>query len=171
LKIESRNLPRQCQEGFADMVRKPLANRIKKANKQIKETKDYFHVPNYKGVLILVNDGNYSLESDAVMYLLDRIVNTENTGIDSIIYFTVNMRADMPNVNRDILIWIDKNRKGSEGAPIKFLDDFRDGWMKFLEKRTGESIPNIPVHEHERLEDIKFIKDKIDKAAGRIKQH
>jgi hypothetical protein len=159
IKIESRDLPQQCQLDIANMVKKPLENRISKANKQIKETKKYFKSENFKGLLILVNDGNYSLESDAVMYLVNRIVNTQCTSIDSVIYFTVNMRADMPGFNRDILIWIDKNRCGSEGVSRLFLDDFRNGWINFVERKTGEDIPQIKLDNHKNLDEIKFIKD------------
>lgn len=159
--IQTQNLPEQCQLEFADIVKKPLENRISKANKQIKQTKKHFGIEDYKGVLILVNDGNYSLESDAIMYLVNRIVNTQCTSIDSTIHFTLNLRADMPEIDKDLLVWIDMHRNGTEGASREFLSNFRDGWFKFLEKKSGEHLPIIPFDDHDKLNQIKLIKDKI----------
>lgn len=159
--IQTRNLPEQCQLEFSNIVKKPLESRISKANKQIKETKKHFGIEDYKGVLILVNDGNYSLESDVIMYLVNRIVNTQCTSIDSTIHFTLNMRADMPEIDRDILVWIDMHRNGADGASREFLNDFRDGWFKFLENKTGENLPIIPFDDHDKLNQIKLIRDKI----------
>lgn len=100
--IQTQNLPEKCQLEFTNIIKKPLESRISKANKQIKETKKHFGIEDYKGVLILVNDGNYSLESDAIMYLVSRIVNTQCTSIDSTVHFTLNMRANMPEIDKDI---------------------------------------------------------------------
>lgn len=161
LVIQTQNLPMECQREFVTMVKKPLGGICKKANRQIKETKAKLGLDEYRGVLILVNDGNYSLESAAIMSLLGRIINTENTSIDSIIYFTVNMRADNPTINRDLLVWIDGNRPGSEGASRQFLSNFRDGWVKFLESETGKSIPVIDVENHAELEEVRFIREKL----------
>lgn len=160
--IESKTLPGQCQLDIANIVKKPAEGIISKANKQIKETKKHLDVEEYKGLLILVNDGNYSLESNVVMYLVSRIVNTQCTSIDSIIYFTVNMRADTPEIDKDLLVWVDARRNGSEGVSREFLNNFRDGWMKFIERKTGKKIPVIEGdNSPETLERIKFIKDKL----------
>ena len=161
LKIQTTDLPEKCQLEVANIVKKPLEKRISKANKQIKKIKEHFGIEDYKGVLILVNVGNYSLESEVVMYLVNRIVNTQCTGIDSIIYFTVNMKADIPDINKDILVWIDKHQNGTEGVSREFLNDFRDGWFKFLERKIGEDIPVISLDDNSRLEQIKFIRNKL----------
>lgn len=161
MEIQTQNLPMECQLEFLNMVKKPLGRICKKANKQIKQTKAKLGLDDNRGVLILVNDGNYSLESAAIMSLIGRIVNTENTSIDSIIYFTVNMRAGNPNIDRDLLIWIDAKRPGSKGAPRQFLSDFRDGWLKFLELETREIIPVIDIENHSELENVTFIREKL----------
>ncbi len=159
--IQTQNLPAQCQLEFTNIVKKPLESRISKANKQIKKTKEHFGIEDYKGVLILVNDGNYSLESDAIMYLVNRIVNTQCTSIDSTIHFTLNMRADMPKIDKDILVWIDMHRNGTDGVSREFLNDFRDRWFKVLEKKTAENLPVISFDDHDKLNQIKLIRDKI----------
>lgn len=159
--IQTKDLPHQCQVEFTNIIKKPLENRISKANSQIKETKKYFGIEDYKGVLILVNDGNYSLESDSIMYFVNRIINSQCKSIHSIIHFTLNMRANMPDIERDIIVWIDKHRNGIDGVSREFLDMFRDGWFKFLEKKIGENIPLISLDNHSKLEHIRNIKDKV----------
>ncbi|MGB7923440.1 MAG: hypothetical protein WCF57_09365 [Pyrinomonadaceae bacterium] len=158
--IQTKDLPLKCQHDVANIVKRPVENRIQKANKQIKQTKAHFGLNDAKGLLIMVNDGNYSLESDAVMYLVRRIVNTQCTAIDSTIYFTVNMPASMPGVERDILVWIDTHRVDPQnGVSREFLNAIREGWLSFLGRKTGEDIPVIRNVRNDDLENIKFIKE------------
>lgn len=156
--IETRNLPVECQLEVANLVKKPVEQRIKEANRQIKETKEHFNAADAEGLLLLVNDGNYSLESDAVMYLVSRCIRTQHRAITTIIYFTVNMPAIMPGVDRDVLIWLDCHRPSEAGLPREFLDSLRDGWLSFLERKTGEKIPRIMADNDSDIQKMKFIR-------------
>lgn len=154
--INTRELPVKCQLDVANLVKRPVERSIKKANRQIKQTKDHFGLLDAKGMLLLVNDGNYSLESDAVMYTVGRILNAQYTSVNSVVYFTVNMPASMPGIERDVLVWIDAYRDAIDGVSRDFLNALRDGWMSFLKQEVGEEIPQITIDEHGRIEEIKF---------------
>lgn len=154
--INTKELPIKCQLDVANLVKRPVERSIKKANRQIKQTKSHFGLLNAKGLLLLVNDGNYSLESDAVMDTVGRILKAQYTSINSVVYFTVNMVASMPEIERDILIWIDAHRDAIDGVTRDFLSALRDGWISFLEQKVGEEIPQIIFDEHDRIEEIEF---------------
>jgi len=67
-----------------------------KANRQIKETKKYFDAPDAKGLLLLVNDGNYMLTPAMMKYLLSRSLPKKYSGINSAIYISVNEELTTP---------------------------------------------------------------------------
>jgi hypothetical protein len=155
--IETKNLPMKCQLDVANLLKRPVEQRIKEANRQIKQTKEHFNLPEAKGLLLLVNDGNYSLESDAVMYLVSRCIKTQFTAIHTVIYFTVNMLADMPDIERDALIWLDAPRVPGENLPREFLDALRNEWISFFERVTREDMPQFKTSDDD-IEKIKFLR-------------
>src|SRR6266567_2712992 len=61
------NLPLECQREVYGLIKKPIKRTIEKANKQIKSTKEHLNLPNAAGLLLLANDGNYSLESTQII--------------------------------------------------------------------------------------------------------
>ncbi len=72
------------------------------------------------------------------------------------------MRADTPKIDKDLLVWVDACRNGSEGVSREFLNNFRDGWMESIERKTDEKISVIYLdNSPETLEQIKFIRDKL----------
>ena len=116
-----------------------------KANKQIKQTKQYFNLTGAKGLLLLVHDGNYSLEPSTVLHLVDRVLGNRHSGINSVVYFTVNMSAAVPGVDRDMkfsgsmrIVW------ASPAFPRNSSRHFKkDGWpfMKGrLESQSRRSV-------------------------------
>ena len=154
--VQSKDLPMKCQLDVANLLKPVVERPIKKANRQIKQTKGEFNLPKAKGLLLLVNDGNYSLESDAVMYLVSRSIKAQYTAIHTVVYFTVNMLADAPGVNRDVLVWLDAPRDPADPLPRSFLDGLQKGWGSFLGRKLGEEIPEIKAKD-DVIDKIKFL--------------
>lgn len=156
-RIQTKDLPPSCQEEVFQLLKKPLEGPIKKANVQIKQTKAHLRMDSAKGLLLLVNDGNYSIEADAMMYFLSRIMKADFTSIDSVAYFTVNVRATMPGVDRDVLLWISADRVGGGISP-EFLRNLHDAWSNFLAKVLGQEIPKIQIDDPDVLSQIRTVK-------------
>ncbi|MEK0337884.1 MAG: hypothetical protein QQN41_10675 [Nitrosopumilus sp.] len=158
--INTKELPMKCQIEVANFAKEIVQRRIRKANKQIKLTKDHFGLPDAKGLLLLVNDGNYFLESNAIMYTLSRILKAKYTSINSVVYFTVNIVANMPGIDRNVLVWVDAaHRDTVDGVSRNFLDALREGWISFLKRKIGEDIPQIYIgdkYHQSSIEEIKF---------------
>jgi hypothetical protein len=70
--IQSRRLPLLCQRALLAVFSKPLRGRLRKANDQIKDTLKALGLIEAKGLIIVVNDGNYGLELDAALYCVFR---------------------------------------------------------------------------------------------------
>jgi hypothetical protein len=151
-------LPVQCQRDFFQLIRKPIRRAIEKANKQIRETKIHLNLPEAKGLLLFANDGCWSLESDAVVYLLDISLGDRFGSIHSLVYLTVNMPARLPDVDRDVLIWLQGVRKGIEPVNRAFLQKLASGWTEFYGRVIGEDIPRFIVDDHKQLVRAKFIR-------------
>jgi hypothetical protein len=143
--FNSRDLPPECQQELFRMFGRRIKKVILDANRQIKETKRHFGLEDAKGLLLLVNDGNYSLEFNVLLYLVDRALGRQCSSINSVICFTVNMRSRMAAVHRDVLVWVPARRNGLPNVSNDFLDWFRDGWMKFLGELVGERVSTLAV--------------------------
>ncbi|MCW5554169.1 MAG: hypothetical protein KIS67_18680 [Verrucomicrobiae bacterium] len=156
--VNSKDLPHECQNELFNLLRTPIKTHVKKANEQIKQTKAHFGLSDAKGLLLLVNDGNYSLESDVVLYLTDRVLGNDHSGINSVIYFTVNMLARMPNVERDVLVWLQARRNGIPSVSHEFLDWLRNGWLTFFNKLAGGPVPTFVGQSSLLLEQIRFMR-------------
>jgi hypothetical protein len=157
VRIESRTLPESCQREMIDVYRPPIQRRILKANKQIKATLKRFRIESGKGLLILVNDGNYALEADAVLYLVGRVLGTKFQWVNSVVYCTVNMFASSPLTTKATLVWVHAIREGVSSVDDAFVMGLYRGWSTYLEKLTGEPVETIQVNDATVLERIKYV--------------
>ncbi len=139
------------------MLGAPVKKHVSKANEQIKQTKEHFGLKSAKGLLLLVNDGNYSLEFDVLMFLVERALGYHCSSINSVVLFTVNMTARIPGVDRNLLVWAPAHRKDIPQISSEFLGAFRDGWVKFHEKIIGERVSTFAIGSNKSIEQIKFV--------------
>jgi hypothetical protein len=157
--INTAALPLQCGREIYSLFKKPIEGAIKKASKQIKQTKEYLNVPNAASLLFLANDGNYSLESADIIYIASKILTHQFSTIDGFVYFTVNMRAMKPGYERDVNLWVPEYRGYIEPL-VKMVDRMAEAWARFYARKIGQ---NVPIHAFEYrdrtwLESVKFIK-------------
>jgi hypothetical protein len=156
--VESKSLPERCQRELLDVFRPALRRRILKANKQIRETASALGMPEAKGLLFIVNDGNYALEADAAVYLIGRILGNECSSINSVVYLTVNMVASSPVTDKQVFVWVHTNRRGIiNPVDSNFVMDLFASWRVHLEKLRNEPIETILL-ENQNLERIRYDK-------------
>lgn len=133
--INLADLPVRCTREFIDPVKKRLeASSIKKANRQIRETKKHLGAPTAKGLLLLVNDGNYLLPPSMMAHLLGRILNGQHSNISTVIYFSANMNVDVPGVSMPSQFWIDAIPPNREPIALEFRRALRTVWMSNYSK-------------------------------------
>ena len=156
VRIESKTLPEHCQRELIDVYRPTIQRRIIKANKQIKATLNRFRIKDGKGLLIVVNDGNYALEADAILYLLNRILSANFRQINSLVYCTVNMFASSPATPKPTLFWAHVIRSGIPSVDKEFVMSLFRGWRFYLEKMRGEPIEEILLNDPSVVEHIRY---------------
>ena len=141
VEINSATLPIECQRELYSFIKKPIERSIKKANKQIKQTKADFNLRHASGLLFLANDGNYSLESAHLIDIACKILSNQYSGIDGFVYLTVNMRAMKPGYERDVNVWVPKYR--NHNAP---LIKWATKWLKLGVGSTRRRLVKMCQH-------------------------
>jgi hypothetical protein len=158
-RFQTGDLPRQCAIEALQVFSVPTKQAVKKANKQIKETKKYFEIPDAKGLLILANDGNYSINPKFMIQILEKLLPNKYTSIDSFIFFTPNMRVYTPQIDQQLNVWVSgRCRPSSNEVEPKYLQEIQQGWISFLEKRTGEIVTQFVYENHKMIDDLKLVK-------------
>ena len=129
--INSHSLPIRCQLELINIFKRKLEESIKKANRQIRETKKYLGASNAKGLLLLANDGNLSLELEKILYLLSVILKHNYKSINSLVYFTVNMTASVPDIKEESLFWIPLERETQPAISSEFIERLFKQWKNY----------------------------------------
>ena len=171
-KVDSKTLPEKCQIQWMNVLKRPLKEAVEKANKQIKQTKSHLDLPDARGLLLLVNDGNYTYELDVVAYLTSHLLKPrfDSSGnpksaryksIDTILYMTMNMPVVVGGtgvLGSDILMWGDFFRD-SQQVERKFMDRLREQWWEFLSQKTGKPIPLLKNLEPSTISEARFTQE------------
>jgi hypothetical protein len=83
--LDVKNLPDDKKRKYYDIIGNPLKGAIKKAGKQIKATKSILSQGNSSGVLIIVNNGYGSLDSQEFEKLSHRFATKDTSQIDLLV--------------------------------------------------------------------------------------
>jgi len=134
---------------------KPIKKVITKANKQIKETRKTLNKEHYKGVLLLANDGNYALDPEHIYHILSIAMRDSYSGINAVIFFTVNMPGNADFTNVDTLVWSNLNRPNIEPVENQFFEALQNTWMRHMELLTNSEIPGIILKNESDLSRIR----------------
>jgi hypothetical protein len=122
---------------FIRLARPGITRILKKANKQIKETKKHFHVPNANGVLFFVNDGFTGISPFLVQALACDALTHSYSSIDCFLYMTLNRYVELDGSNEPQLIWAPSYSDRADDSFIDFIDDLGRNWFNFLEEKIG----------------------------------
>jgi hypothetical protein len=145
--LNLQKIPQLCAHEYIEIIKKRIENSIiKKANHQIRETKNYYEDDSAKGLLIIANDGNPMLKLDFMAHLLSRILKNQYSSINSVIYFSANLAVRMPfpelqmSSNR---LWADCVLGDREPAPKNLRENLQEAWMK----NYSTLFPDELIHE------------------------
>jgi len=161
--IDVPQLPLRCQNDLFKLTGRQIIGHIDKANGQIKETKKSLEIPDAKGLLLLVNDGNYLLEHGLALQFIARRLKPAYTSIDKFVYFTVNLRALSPNGNM-VKVWFDAHsRENVNEISDTFTNSLRREWLSFMQMKTGETFIETELQSIEAIDKLMLIKRSTDK--------
>lgn len=106
-------LPNWFNQEFVRLFRPPVSRILKKANRQLRETKAHFGIDEATGVLLFVNDGFTTLGPELVRSLAASLLQHSYSSIDCFVYLTVNRYYALPDSDVPRLVWAPVYRGGS----------------------------------------------------------
>lgn len=153
--INLADLPRNCTEDVTSLIKKRLESSLKDANDQIKGTRKILATPDARGLLFLVNDGNYGLHPGLVQNALARSLH-KYSAINTVIHFTANMPSTLQSVDRDLLFWCAWSAKRFK-PPVDpaFLRKLQQAWFSHHQRVAGQYIPSLQA-DADVLYDLQF---------------
>jgi hypothetical protein len=158
--LNLRDIPLRCAREFLDPVKRRLeVNVFKKANAQIKGIKRHLNAPNAKGLLLLVNDGDYMFPPGMMAHLLARSMKERHKSIHSVVYFSVNELVNVPDVSLPALFWVDGLLPNRDPVPTTLRETLQKSWMAHHSGLVPEPIYEIVMNnDPDVLDTIQFAK-------------
>lgn len=135
--FHSAEQPKEYIEDLLRLFRPALSRIVKKANKQLKQTKRELNLPNTPGILLLINDDFLSLEPRFIMSIICENLSHSYSSIDAFVYLTLNHYVDIPGNNYPNLLWIPVYKRSPDSL-TGFVNKLGRQWFQFLETETGE---------------------------------
>jgi len=132
--------PIEFKSYILQVARKSIDSVIRKANRQIRETKKAMNMPKAIGLVLLCNDGNYFLENNYFFGLICNLMENkyQNSEIDGFVYFTVNQTSRSSEDELDYNVWLPAYRKQADDKLVDFVDQLGSKFMnEFYTKLTG----------------------------------
>lgn len=154
--INSNQVSKDCSKEIQDIFRKPIQDITKKANKQIRETKQKLNKDNAHGLLILINDNNKLLEPSFAVGLIGECLRRDGlSSIDSVLYLMINMTAIDKNADLEAIVGIECTRNPSNKCNKDFYTVFQKTLLDKLEVPSDKRLRITPKN-HGFLEELKI---------------
>lgn len=129
--------PSWFHQEFVRLARPAILRILKKANRQIRETKEQLGFSEPHGVLVFVNDGFTGLAPDIVHALACGALVHSYSSIDCFLYLTINRYVEVANSNEPKLVWNPSYSDRASDKLVDFIDDLARKWFTFLRGKIG----------------------------------
>ena len=150
--------PKWFYPEYLRLFRPPISRVLKKANRQIRETKEYLGKTSTTGVLLFVNDGFTTLGPDLVQALARDLLTSSYSSIDCFVYLTVNRYVGIKGSDVPRLVWAPTYRKMGVDSLQQFVDDLGRRWFRFLDGKIGPfTTDDWETKDHEVIRGSKAI--------------
>ena len=122
---------------FVRLFRPPLSRILKKANRQLRETKAHFGIKTPTGILLLVNDGFTAIGPDLIRAQISELLLHSYSSIDCCVYLTVNRYVEIVGSSQPRLIWIATYSDRVSSTFVSFVDELGRQWFDYLDAKVG----------------------------------
>ena len=137
--MRSDSIPRECFSDIRRIYMAPLQRIIKKANRQIRETKQHLNLREHHGLLLLANDGNLAIPPDSLFRLALEILNGSCSEIAEIVLFTANLLSKVPTTDIPCYLWLIGTVPGCQDIDLTFSQELGVRWKAHHEQLTGRT--------------------------------
>ena len=149
--IRSNAIPPVCFNDLRSLYLKPIQRVVRKANRQIRETKQAFNLPDYKGLLLIANDGNFAIPPDSLLRLiLQAMHGLPCPDVRECVLFSVNILAHVPDSHLPSHIWLSGALEG-EAIPANIILDICEKWKTHHEKITGRQFRPLGYFDTQKI--------------------
>jgi hypothetical protein len=122
---------------FVRIARPNISRILKKANRQIRDTKNHFNITTPYGTLLFVNDGFTGIMPDLVFALICEILKNSYSSIDCFVYLTVNRYIEIKGSNVPRLVWWPVYSDRVDKFLSEFINELGRKWFEYLEIKIG----------------------------------
>lgn len=119
-------------KAFIELFRAPLARIVKKANSQIKSTKQNLSYADHQGILLLINDSLKELTPRLMLATLARILNGSCSAIRAMIYLT-NHYVVMPGDEYGRVLWVPLYADAEGDGLVDFVNRLGAQWFDYCD--------------------------------------
>jgi hypothetical protein len=158
-------LPREKRRALQRVYQEPLRRTIKKANRQLRESAEHLGVPDAHLLLLLANDGYYTLAAQSAFYFARDILTREFSHIHGFVYFTVNSYVAVLNDEYARQIWATSYAPSSAETLVDFVDDLGHAWFDFFGEKIGGWDDAIRTPDRSIFDGATFIRSPTGKSA------
>ena len=154
-----RDLHRNCYEDvIGKLVKKLESNIVRKANRQIRETRHFMGQNDAFGILAIANDGDHSLPPGMVKNAIARLLSSEKYPcINNVLHFTANELAEKDGDPNLYFFWADWFIPTRKSAPRELIDTLRENWISEHQKIIGLGETRVRPDSSAPLYDLKFV--------------
>lgn len=138
---------RMTTEGFSpeytkkiiNLYKAPINGQVKKANAQIKATREQLNIRNYAGLLMVANNRHSALDPWHGWFLLNELLKQRQfSGINGAIYLSANQKVVHTESGRDVNVWAEIRRPHLPAIDGSFLCALRVAWYDRLAMLIGK---------------------------------
>lgn len=145
-------LPREKRRKIKALYYSPLQNIIKKANRQLRETAKYLEMEDAQKLLLIANDGLYSMEPLPIIgYTVDILQRRLYSNIHGFVYFMVNSYVNIPGDDYARQLWIPSYDDRAPNDLPDFVDRLGNQWFDFFGQKIGGWNDSIKTNALERV--------------------
>lgn len=141
--VNTGQLPLECSREIINLFKEPFGQRLKQANRQIKQIRERLDRPQALGLLLLSNDGNLALDPYMTAHLLHHLLKVKFSAIDHVIYVSPTLTIRLPGSPQDVLPFISISFPNRRSPDEAFVEKLKASWFHALEAATGEAYPDL----------------------------
>lgn len=146
VRVESKTLPLDIQWELARIYSEPVRRVIKKANRQIRDTKKFLNLPDAKGLVIVVNEANRELQPEHFAFAAHQSLGDDYSAIHGVSLLTINVETTKSDIPSRLHLWIDYIRDKPSEIDQLFMERFRKDWTEHYASLIGEPVPLLDYH-------------------------
>jgi len=147
--LDLQHLHPECQREWLHLLKGPIEGIIRKAHRQIRSTKSRETLPDAKGLLLILNDGNFLHTAPTVfMNLVARVLQKKAPGggrkfpeVRGVVYFSFRVAA----AGESNLFWVQGTIEPEEDSALQaFQTRLRREWYAHFARLIGRPVSENP---------------------------